>query len=448
MKSFALCYLLFLPLLLHAEDTELSRRAYAKAQIAQMRGDEKEASAQYEIARTSHPTSVELTRICANYRLKANDMRGASTLYRELAAALPDSLEAQLAYADFLTEASDGDDFALSLAVKTLEAAKKKFATSDVVWEKLFRIHQQRGHQESSQNLLAEYVKMPSADPAIAERMAKIISKTTQDREAEKIAQLYLQRFDAAPDDPALARAASDHFRNHDNPEKAVEILARHGVANPSSLDLRIRLGILYLEKNNHDLGEKELLAVLAIDPEKHVAHQALAKLYEKLGKMSQARHHRSELLRIRGGDEEEYITMAREWIDAKDFSKALPLLEKSRLEYPKSVELAWLHAIAAQTDPQQRVKAVALFREAEKIKPEQPCENPHYLRAAAQAYWQAGEKADAEKNLRRAISLYPRDDKTHAPAALRELASWWQEQGKNEFEAQALRDRASALEK
>jgi tetratricopeptide (TPR) repeat protein len=211
---------------------------------------------------------------------------------------------------------------------------------------------------------------------------------------------------------------------------------------------MRVRLGILLLDDQQNESGEKELLEVLRTDAEKHVAHQALAKYYDKKNNAAVARHHRTEVLRIRGGDEEEFMALAQEWLTAKDPTKATALLEQACKEFTESQELAWLLAISVHENPQGQKKAAELFRKASAINPKEPCKNPQHLTAAAEAFWANGDQEEAERTLRSAITLYPRDNKTDAPRALRKLASWWQTQGTNEQAAKALLERAAALEK
>ena len=79
-----------------------------------------------------------------------------------------------------------------------------------------------------------------------------------------------------------LARAASEHFRKSGRLDEAVKVLERHAEAAPSSLELRVRLGVLLLAAEKMDEGEAVLKEVLRIDARQVLAHQALAKLYRK----------------------------------------------------------------------------------------------------------------------------------------------------------------------
>jgi predicted Zn-dependent protease len=351
-------------------------------------------------------------------------------------------------YADFLRDVGEGDEIALNLAKHTLEQAKTRFPSSANVWYRLFRLHEQRGHRDQAQATYREYLNRPDADPATAESMASFMKQADDAKDKQALALLHTQRFDAEPENPFTARNAADNLHKRGDKKGAIDILSRHIAANPASIDMRVRLGILLLDDQQNEAGEKELLEVLRIDAEKHIAHQALAKFYDKQNKIPVARHHRTEVLRIRGGDEEEFIALAQEWLAAKDPTKATTILEQACTEFTESQELAWMLAVAVHENPQSQKKTVELFRKAAAINTKEPCKNPYYLTAAAEAFWDNGDQEEAEKTLRSAITLYPRENKTDAPRALRKLASWWQAQGKNEQAAKALLERAAALEK
>src|SRR5690606_36076208 len=106
-------------------------------------------------------------------------------------------------------------------------------------------------------------------------------------------------------------RAASEHFRTTGRLDEAVEILEKHADAMPSSLELRVRRGILLLAAGKEDEGEQAILAVLEIDPRQGLAHQTLAKLYRRQGREEMARPHAARALTLRGGDPSEFLELA-----------------------------------------------------------------------------------------------------------------------------------------
>lgn len=433
--------------ILCAQDTALARREYAQAVLAGLRGDTEGKARHEEAARIAHPTALLLADRAARRAIKAGDIKTASTFYRTLAQDRQDSLPAQFLYTDFLRSQSAEDDFALRLAVEKLEELRKKQPTHPEILERLLRLYEQQMQREKSEALYQDYLKHAEADPAVAEMFSRILRDQDDAQSQEQLDKMYRQRIEETPGDPNLARAASEHFRKTKRLPEAIALLQKHVKAAPSSLDMRVRLGILLLANKQEAEGEAALLAALAIDPSLYVAHQSLAKLYGQQQKPEQARKHRSEMLKLRGGDASEFLEVSQEYLNAKDAKAARILLEKACFDYPKDVDLVYLRAVATHLDAGESAKAPALFDEAEKLA-KAPTRNPLYLRYAAESYWTAKQTEKAESRLRDAIKTYPATQKKESAAAIRLLASWWQQQNKNPDAAKALLQRAEMLEK
>ena len=433
--------------ILFAQDTAVARREYAQAVLAGLRGDAEGKARHEEAARIAHPTALLLADRAARRAIKAGDIKTASTLYRTLAQDRQDSLQAQFLYTDFLRSQSAEDDFALRLAVEKLEELSKKQPTHPEILERLLRLYEQQLQREKSEALYQDYLKHAQADPAVAEMFSRILRDQDDAQSQEQLDKMYRQRIEETPGDPNLARAASEHFRKTKRLPEAIALLQKHVKAAPSSLDMRVRLGILLLANKQEAEGEAALLAALAIDPSLYVAHQSLAKHYGQQQKPEQARKHRSEMLKLRGGDASEFLEVSQEYLNAKDAKAARILLEKACFDYPKDVDLLYLRAVATHLDAGESAKAPALFDEAEKLAKE-PTRNPLYLRHAAESYWTAKQTEKAEARLRDAIKAYPATEKKESAAAIRLLASWWQQQNKNADAAKALLQRAEMLER
>lgn len=417
--------------------------AFARGVLEEARGNA--GREWFESALEADPQAWPLVERVARLRWQAGEIEGASTLLREFAVAHPEHLEAQLAYADFLREAAPRDDFAAKLAGEVLEAARRHHPSEAAVIDRLFRTYEQRGLREKSQALFED----AAADPSLALQAAAMARTLFAGDDAEatrRVGEILDRAQQHRPADPVLARAASEHFREAKNLAQAITMLERHAAAAPSSLDLRVRLGVLQLAMERLDAGERTLLDVVAIDPERVLAHQALAKLYRRQEKPEPARRHAAELLKIRGGTAEEFAQLAGEFLAAGDARQARLLLEKAVYDHPDDPALASLRAVAARRDPETREGAARLFRIAEAFLPAGGAE-PDFLREFAECLWENGETAAAEERLREAIKRYPPEAKAETAAALRRLAGIWEAEGRNAAAARALRSRAEALD-
>lgn len=443
----AMSVVMILSGMVSAQDSAVARREFARAVLAGWRGDTVAKAMHEEAARVADPQSLWLTDRSARRALEAGDIKTASTLYRTLAEGRPDSLQIQFLYIDFLRSQSKEDDFALKLAVESLEKLVSLHPARADVLERLLRSYEQQGQRAKSEALYQQYLKQPAADPAVAAMFARILRDHDDAESQEHLDRMYRRRMEESPDDAVLARAASEHFRKSKRIPEAIGLLQQHVKASPSSLDMRVRLGILQFADQQSAEGEATLQAVLAIDPNLYLAHQSLAKFYMQQGKLEIARTHRSEMLKLRGGDAEEFREVAEEYLKVTDARSARILLEKACFEYPADIDLLYLRAVATHLDAAESQKAPALFDEAQKLSKE-PTKNPVYLRYAAESYWGVKQKEKAETLLRAAIKAYPATAKKESAAAMRQLAGWWQEQNKNVDAARALVQRAELLEK
>ena len=312
--------------------------------------------------------------------MAAGNRSAAVKLYRDLAAARPDELGIQLGYADFLEEQGRGDALALKLSGDTLEAALKKHPAHPQLIRRLFQ-HAQRAGDKPRQIALLD--QLPADDPEsvlLYASLSRSVFDAGDTAARDKVDQRFLQAMDSHPDSRALARAASEHFRDTGRTEQAIDILKRHAAAAPSSLELRTRLGILCFAAKRDAEGESALKEVLAIHPRQAIAHQSLAKFYRLRDQPDPARFHAGELLKIRGGSPAEFIKLADEWLAANEPKQARILLEKAVFDAPDNPELARKLAIATRRDPETRDAAARLFREAEATQPALAATEPAFL--------------------------------------------------------------------
>ena len=421
------------------------RTDFALGVLAESRDDAAEATLRFENAREAAPLALPLVRRAVRARLAEGARPAAVKLYRDLAAARPDDLEIQLACADFLEQQGGGDALALKLADETLEAALQKNPGHPEIIRRLFQRAPSAGDKSRRLDQLA------ADDPASVLLYATLTRSLFDSADAaarEKLDRRFLSAVESHPENPGLARAASEYFRDTERPDQAIDILKRHIEAAPSSLDLRTRLGILHFTAQRDAEGEAALKEVLAIHPRQALAHQSLAKFYRLRDPPGPARFHAGELLKIRGGSPADFIKLADEWLAADDPRQARILLEKAVFDHPQNFELANQVAIATRRDPATRDLAARLFREAEALRSADRKPEPAFLIESAEALIAQGQSKAAEERLRAAIKSFPPEAKKETAAALRRLALLWETEGRNVNAARALRQRADALDR
>ena len=425
---------------------ENARLEFAHGVLEELRGMDT-AQDHFERARLADPLALPLVQRAVKQRLERDDRAGAVKLFQELATARSDELQVQLLYADFLTQEGAGDAMAVKLASGALETALKKHPASPAVIQRLYQIYQTSGRGSQAKTLLDQ---LDAKDAESALLYASLVRSSAEADEAAKLARLdehYLLAMAANPQIAALARDASEHFRNTKRPEKAIELLEHHVAAAPSSLDLRTRLGVICFAAGRNEKGEAVLKAVLQIDPNDALAHQALAKFYRSHGQAEPALFHASERLKLKGGSAADFLKLADEWLAAGNPKAARVLLEKAVFDQPENWPLSQQLAIATRRDPETQAKAARIFREAELVKPPDVASSPEFLLESAEAMLAEGQSKAAEERLRAAIKAFPPDAKKETSSALRRLASIWESENRNADAAKSLRKRADSLD-
>ena len=423
------------------------RQDFARGVLERSRGND--PTEWFEKALEADPGAWPLAVEVAGIRRAEGDIAGASALLREFSTAYPERLEVQLAYADFLRESSPGDDLAAKLAGEALEKTLESHPGELAVIRRLFRSYEERGMREKSKELFDQVVARPGAGPALAAaEMARTLFPGNDAEARAQVDAVFEQAMARSPGDPVLARAASEHFRKSGRLPKAVEMLRMHTEAAPTSLKLRVRLGVLLFAAEKGDEGEAVLKAVLEIDPRQGLAHQALAKYYRRLEDPDRARPHAVEALKIRGGDADEFVKLAGELLDGDEPRQARLLLEKGLFHHAEDAAIAVKLAIATRRDESTRDTAAWRFREAEALSgTEGPATEPTFQLEFAECLLESGNTPAAEKRLRTAIKAYGPEEKKETARALRRLAAIWNDEGRNEAAGRALLKRAEGLD-
>jgi len=419
-----------------------SQLEFARGVLEESRGETEKAAKSFENALRLDPSALPLVERVAAIRLQKGDMAGATQAWRDIATQRPDDVDVQLSYVDFLKTAGRDDALATQLRAKVLEHLLTLNASSPIAIERLFLLRMESGNLEAArgllENLSSEYAMLYAS-------LAKSAHESGDEQMLKNIHSRFQEALKLTPESPALARAAAEHYRTNEKMDEAIAVLKLHTEAAPWSLDLRARLGIFQLAAKQDDAGRVTLEELLEIHPTHVLAHQSLAKLHRLRGNHAEELHHSSELLKVRGGSPVDFLELAEKWLDAERPREARLLLEKAVFDHPENAKLARLHAIACRRDPETRTSSLRLFREAAALDSENP--EPAFLLEAAEASLEQGQSKQAEDHFRAAIRAFPPDAKKQTADAMRRLADLWDSEKRNPGPAEALRQRARALD-
>lgn len=416
--------------------------------LEKIRGNAELADGYFGKAFEADPTAMPLVRMMAEKMLTEGDRAAAFEIYQDVIDARPDEPMLQIEYGDFLGRIGRGDSIAErkqeEAYLKVLEATPGDYLPI----ERLIRFARDKGKDDSARELLEQL--NPDTPEAIRYYVAttKSLYDSRDDEAQARIEKCLSDATEQHPEWASTARSASDHFREMGDLKEAIFILRNHATAAPSSLDLRIRLGILLLSADRDDEGIAILKGVLDVHPGKALAHQSLAKIYRQKDMQKEARGHAAEILKIRSGTPDEFVELADELIADDEFRAARLLLEKAVFDHEDDAKLMMKLAIASSLDPESKDDAARLFREAEAMLANPAEMDPAFLLGSAKELVAQGQIKAAEERLRNAIRNFPKDAKKETAAAMRALADIWISEERNVAAANALISRAEALEK
>lgn len=416
--------------------------------LEKIRGNAELADGYFGKAFEADPTAMPLVRMMAEKMLTEGDRAAAFEIYQDVIDARPDEPMLQIEYGDFLGRIGRGDSIAErkqeEAYLKVLEATPGDYLPI----ERLIRFARDKGKDDSARELLEQL--NPDTPEAIRYYVAttKSLYDSRDDEAQARIEKCLSDATEQHPEWASTARSASDHFREMRDLKEAIFILRNHATAAPSSLDLRIRLGILLLSADRDDEGIAILKGVLDVHPGKALAHQSLAKIYRQKDMQKEARGHAAEILKIRSGTPDEFVELADELIADDEFRAARLLLEKAVFDHEDDAKLMMKLAIASSLDPESKDDAARLFREAEAMLANPAEMDPAFLLGSAKELVAQGQIKAAEERLRNAIRNFPKDAKKETAAAMRALADIWISEERNVAAANALISRAEALEK
>lgn len=411
------------------------------------RGETDASAAHFVKAYEADPLAMPLVRIIANSQMENEDRAAALETYERVMAARPAETFIALEYGDFLGRVGKGDTLAQRKREEIYGKVLEKMPGAYIALERLIRVARERGDDDRARELLEMLVTDSESAVSYYVASTKSLYDSRDEAAAARIDARFAEAMETHPDWAGIARAASDHFRQTKRLDEAISILRKHLEERPSSLDLKIRLGILLFSGKQDEEAVKVLREVLEVHPRKALAHESLAKHFRQNGKIAEARGHAAELLGIRGGTTEEFQELADELTAANDFRAARILLEKAVFRHDDDAKLMMKLAIATSRDPGTKDSASRLFREAEAMLENPADMDPAFLLESAKELLAQGQVKAAEERLRNAIRTFPKESKKETAAAMRTLADIWISENRNLDAARALISRADAME-
>jgi tetratricopeptide (TPR) repeat protein len=132
-----------------------------------------------------------------------------------------------------------------------------------------------------------------------------------------------------------LAFMLADALKNAGDARQAAEVLERAAAAGPLSLESRLLLAQVYLQRDEHDRAKEQFHQAVTTDPDSSKAHFGLATVYARLNQPDKAEKHRQEYARLQSENVEQ-ASRRRSERRGQDIADLPPLASQSLLNAGK----------------------------------------------------------------------------------------------------------------
>lgn len=342
-----------------------------------------------------------------------------------------------------------------SRALQAAKLAVKKFPGSAEAVHRLVRLYLAAQDRAKAQGVVETALKSRSTDAGFwlslstaARNAFPLDDPETREKHFAIVSRPVEKALTLAKDtDGGVLAAAADFYARTGRADQALPLYERVAVIQPGNLMARRKLGQCLRMAGRNDEAVKQFESLVAIDSGDVVAHQALVSLYEA-SDPSKALRHRAEVLRLEGGDPDDYAAAADELLKANLPTDALTLLKRGIFYNPKAGQLLVLLA-RTQDARGEFTGALKSLEEAESIGTKNSSakwlDTGFYLQWAETSR-HAGKTSDAESRYRQAIEKATREKPELAAPAYHGLGRLWLSENRNLDAAGELLRTACAL--
>lgn len=444
--------------------SEGERRAKALSLFYRAQRMEREVSDEaalklYLEALEADPKSSRLVARITRLYLDLNRFNEALALHEKCVTLNPQDPAPLISLSRFCRKNAAGVDEIRGRALTSAQTAVEKFPHSAEAWENLCDIHLAEKDKEKAQAAVKQAQASGATDPEFWLQLAPVariafpggrgVEEAVREQNLAVEASFYEKALSLAPQNTDVVFRVADFYRRNGNVEKAMPLYRQLVVAAPDNLDARRRYGLCLAAVDKDDEALKVFSDLVRINNQDATAHQKLVELYEKRKDVKSALTHRAEILRLEGGDADEYADLARGMMNADETRDALTLLKRGLFHHGKSGLLMYL-AATAESRLGNRAEALTAFQAAADLadKFQKKLLDHQFYLDWATAKDASGDEPGAAELYRQSASLVPKDKPELGARPYASLARLWLRGEKNIEEAGELIRTAEALAK
>ncbi len=310
------------------------------------------------------PKSIDVRLMLGGIFSLNNEQDKAIEQYEMVLKLDPKNDEAAVFKTQVLVEKQRSDE-----ALKFLHAFTSKVKDSAAVWFYTGKLEQMKDHLNAA---VDAYRKALSLRPGFSQATLALGMIFETHKENAKAAVLYEAQLEEKQDAQVAGRLVTLYLKANET-DKALKLLETLAVLDPEDLNTKLRIGLLYMQREDWSGAKKIFEAILDKVPDSDKVHYYLAAVYEQEGKSNET------------------------------IEQLLKVSAESKL-----FEDANLHAVTLYRKMQMKKEAVQTLKDAIAKSPE----NPGFYLVMASMYEDDKKLKEAGDSLAQGLKIFPDHEK------------------------------------
>jgi tetratricopeptide (TPR) repeat protein len=261
----------------------------------------------------------------------------------------------------------------LAKAEMLLLEGTKKYPKSVALLSHLIEVYLQTNSSTKAEIPLQALVALNPGDFSVEAKLAAYYVGIDQSGKAESVLRSSVEKN---PGDMKRILALKELLLRFHSPEAAELALQGQIQASPKILDLRFALADLYEETSSLDKAERVYIDIIALntgEAANEKSHTRLASMYLNAGKLSTAKTHVAEALKLSRNSTEAFVIRGKIALQEGDLELAVADFRSALKHQPDSAEYVLLLARATMLKKQPGLAKELLFQAAKNHKENQP---------------------------------------------------------------------------
>jgi len=431
--------------------------AFAEGLLAEDNADQDAMLAAYRRALNLDPGYAELAVKVAYELARRNEVSAGIQILKDAIKATPKAPLPYIYLSQLYSHYLKKPELALTYVEQALVLAPQNFKSHLAAYE-LFDVSGQKAKADAA---IVRALKVDSKDTGywteLGEFLQKIYLKddgTCTPEELKRMNTVYDRLAALAPEDATILAKTADYLVLSKQIKEAIPrylaVLKQEPVSeDPVVKNVREKLARSLIFTGQRDEAIKVLEELLQENPQRFDTYELLGDLYQQKGNLEKAAELYEHSLQLDSSEPRNHLRVADMLRMAKQYDKAIELLQRARERFPDLPFITYGLALA-QTQAKQHDDALASFAlaQTEAEKRNEELLNASFFFTYGAAAEQAGKYERAAELLKQSIELDPTGNTLDRPgAAYNYLGYMWVDRGEKLEEAGALIKKAVEME-